>query len=56
MAPPHYSTEDFVYDGMYIPKNTAIVLNCYNIHHNEEKYPDPYESLSLIDIFMRKMS
>ncbi|KAI0287107.1 cytochrome P450 [Russula brevipes] len=41
MATPHYSTEDFVYNGMYIPKNTAVILNCYDIHHNEEKYPDP---------------
>ncbi len=40
--PPHYSTEDFVYNGMYIPKNTALILNCYGIHHNEERYPDPY--------------
>jgi len=36
-----YATEDFVYNEMYIPKNTVIVLNCYDIHHNEEKYPDP---------------
>lgn len=42
IPPPHYSTEDFVYNGMYIPKNTAVILNCYGIHHNEEKYPDPY--------------
>ncbi|KAH8998178.1 cytochrome P450 [Lactarius akahatsu] len=42
MATPHYSTEDFVYNGMYIPQNTVVVLNCYNIHHNEEKYPDPF--------------
>ncbi|KAI0250487.1 cytochrome P450 [Lactifluus subvellereus] len=42
MATPHYSTEDFVYNGMYIPKNTAVVLNCYDIHHNEEKYPDSF--------------
>ncbi|KAH9975033.1 cytochrome P450 [Lactifluus volemus] len=40
MGVPHYSTEDFVYNGMYIPKNTALVLNCFEIHHNEEKYPD----------------
>ena len=39
---PHFSTEDFVYNGMYIPKNTALILNLYDIHHNEEKYPDPY--------------
>ncbi|KAI0319249.1 cytochrome P450 [Amylostereum chailletii] len=42
MATPHYSTEDFVYNGMYIPKNTAVVLNCYDIHHNEERYPEPF--------------
>lgn len=42
IPPPHYSTEDFVYNGMYIPKNTAVILNCYGIHHNEERYPDPF--------------
>ncbi|KAI9451204.1 cytochrome P450 [Russula earlei] len=42
VPPPHLSTEDFVYNGMYIPKNTAVVLNCYDIHHNEAKYPDPF--------------
>ncbi|KAI0319142.1 cytochrome P450 [Amylostereum chailletii] len=40
MATPHYSTEDFVYNGMYLPKNTAVVLNCYGLHHNEARYPD----------------
>ncbi|KAH9958673.1 cytochrome P450 [Lactifluus volemus] len=40
MGVPHYSTEDFVYNGMYyIPKNTTVILNCFDIHHNEEKYP-----------------
>jgi len=39
---PHFSTEDFVYNGMYIPKNTALILNCYEIHHNEERYPDSF--------------
>jgi cytochrome P450 len=39
---PHFSTEDFVYNGMYIPKNTVLVLNLYDIHHNEERYPDSY--------------
>lgn len=40
MATPHYSTEDFVYKGYFIPKDTALVLNCYTLHHNEERYPD----------------
>jgi hypothetical protein len=39
---PHSSTEDFVYNGMYIPKNTTFIMNCYDIHHNEERYPNPY--------------
>ncbi|KAG6879406.1 hypothetical protein C0992_002888 [Termitomyces sp. T32_za158] len=39
---PHYSTEDFVYKGMFIPKNTAVVLDCYTLHHNEELYPNAY--------------
>jgi cytochrome P450 len=42
VPPPHFSTEDFVYNGMYIPKNTALILNLYEMHHNEDKYPDPY--------------
>jgi hypothetical protein len=51
IPPPHYSTEDFVYNGMYIPKNTAVILNCYEIHHNEERYPDPYAPAYLRLIF-----
>ncbi|KAJ3481079.1 hypothetical protein NLI96_g7909 [Meripilus lineatus] len=39
---PHYSTEDFVYNGMYIPKDTVVILDCYTLHHNEERYPDPF--------------
>ncbi|KAJ6589483.1 cytochrome P450 [Mycena capillaripes] len=39
---PHFSTADFVYNGMYIPKDTVIILNCWTIHHNEERYPDAY--------------
>lgn len=42
LATPHFSTEDFVYNGMYIPKNTGLILNCYEVHHNEEKYPDSF--------------
>jgi len=42
MATPHYSSEDFVYNGMFIPKDTLLVLNCYTLHHNEERYPDSF--------------
>ncbi|KAJ7323006.1 cytochrome P450 [Mycena albidolilacea] len=39
---PHYSTADFVYNGMYIPKDTVMILNCWTIHHNEDRYPDAF--------------
>ncbi|THH32131.1 hypothetical protein EUX98_g2072 [Antrodiella citrinella] len=42
MATPHYSTEDFVYKGYFIPKSTSIVLNCYTLHHDERRYPDAH--------------
>jgi len=42
MATPHCSSEDFVYQGQFIPKGTVMVLNCYTLHHNEERYPDSF--------------
>ncbi|KAI0050046.1 cytochrome P450 [Auriscalpium vulgare] len=42
MATPHYSTEDFVYNGMFLPKDTSVVLNIYSLHHNEARYPDSF--------------
>ncbi|KAF7352574.1 Cytochrome P450 2F2 [Mycena venus] len=42
MATPHYSTQDHEYNGMFIPKDTVVVLNCFTMHHDEERYPDPY--------------
>ncbi|KAJ7580393.1 cytochrome P450 [Mycena floridula] len=42
MATPHCSTEDFVYNGMFIPKDTVVILNCYTMHHDEQRYPDSY--------------
>jgi len=43
MATPHCSDADFVYRGMYIPANTVMMLNCYSLHHNEERYADAFE-------------
>lgn len=39
-ATPHCSDNDFTYKGMFIPANTVVLLNCYSLHHNEERYPD----------------
>ncbi|KAM5534714.1 hypothetical protein V8D89_011578 [Ganoderma adspersum] len=43
LGTPHMNTEDYVYNGFLIPRNTVIVLNTWNMHHNPERYPDPYE-------------
>lgn len=40
MATPHCTSQDFTYRGTFIPKDTVVVLNCYTLHHNEERYPD----------------
>jgi len=39
---PHCTSQDFTYNGMYIPKDTDVILNlnCYTLHHNEDGYPD----------------
>ncbi|KDR71228.1 hypothetical protein GALMADRAFT_143937 [Galerina marginata CBS 339.88] len=41
-ATPHCTSEEFTYNGMYIPKDTVVVLNCYTLHHNEIRYPDAF--------------
>ncbi|KAI0351870.1 cytochrome P450 [Trametes cingulata] len=43
LGTPHMNTEDFYYKGYFIPKETVIVLNTWTLHHNPERYPDPYE-------------
>lgn len=48
MATPHYTTDEFVYNGMYIPKNTAVILNVYSLHHDERRYPDAYVFLNIV--------
>ncbi|PPQ80417.1 hypothetical protein CVT25_001725 [Psilocybe cyanescens] len=42
-ATPHCASQDFTYKGMYIPKGTVVLLNCYTLHHNEARYPDPFK-------------
>lgn len=41
---PHISTEDFVYNGYYIPKGTGMVMNLHTLHRNEERYPNAWVS------------
>ncbi|KAF7336984.1 Cytochrome P450 [Mycena venus] len=39
---PHASTEDFVYEGMFIPKGSTIIANLWGIHLNPADFPDPH--------------
>ncbi|KAH8918097.1 cytochrome P450 [Atractiella rhizophila] len=38
---PHQSTQDDVYNGMYIPKGTTVIGNLWSIHLNPTDFPDP---------------
>jgi hypothetical protein len=35
---PHSSTEDFLYNGYYIPKGTCLVMNTQALNRNEKRY------------------
>ncbi|KAH8112765.1 cytochrome P450 [Phellopilus nigrolimitatus] len=37
------ASEDIVYKGQYIPKDTVLVLNTYSMHHNPERHPEPHK-------------
>ncbi|KDQ59963.1 hypothetical protein JAAARDRAFT_192407 [Jaapia argillacea MUCL 33604] len=41
LGTPHFSTEDFNYNGYFIPKDTVVVLNTYTMHHDPARHPDP---------------
>nr|BAL05163.1 cytochrome P450 [Phanerodontia chrysosporium] len=41
LGTPHVSTEDFSYRGYKIPKDTAVILNTYTMHHDSQRYPNP---------------
>ncbi|EFZ04438.2 cytochrome P450 [Metarhizium robertsii] len=41
LGTPHVVSEDFVYKGQLIPKDTVLVLNTWTIHHDERRFPEP---------------
>lgn len=43
-------TEDDWYEGMFIPKNTIIMMNLWAMHYNEDDYPEPEKVLSFLRI------
>ncbi|KZS89019.1 cytochrome P450 [Sistotremastrum niveocremeum HHB9708] len=38
---PHSSTEDDIYQGSFIPRNTMVIFNAWGMCHNPQEYPDP---------------
>ena len=42
LGTPHVASEDFVYKGQFIPKDTVCVLNTYSMHYNPERHADPH--------------
>ncbi|KZT73750.1 cytochrome P450 [Daedalea quercina L-15889] len=41
LGTPHVASEDFTYQGQYIPKDTVVILNTYSMHHDPERHVDP---------------
>ncbi|KIM58375.1 hypothetical protein SCLCIDRAFT_1096223 [Scleroderma citrinum Foug A] len=41
LAVPHATLSDDIYDGMYVPKGSTVLINTWAITQNEEHYPNP---------------
>ncbi|CCM06881.1 uncharacterized protein FIBRA_09190 [Fibroporia radiculosa] len=41
LGTPHVASEDFTYEGQYIPKGTVVILNTYSMHHDPSRHPAP---------------
>ncbi|CAG7953711.1 unnamed protein product [Penicillium salamii] len=41
LGTPHVATEDFVYEGQYIPKDTVVVLNTWTMHNDSTRHSNP---------------
>ncbi|KAJ5562849.1 Cytochrome P450 E-class group I [Penicillium sp. DV-2018c] len=41
LGTPHVASEDFVYEGQYIPKDTVVVLNTWTMHHDSARHANP---------------
>jgi cytochrome P450 len=42
LGTPHVASEDFTYNGHFIPKDTVLVLNTWTMHHDGKRYPEPH--------------
>ncbi|KAI3330392.1 cytochrome P450 [Ustulina deusta] len=40
---PHATTQDDIYEGFFIPANTAVLTNIWGINHDPEEFDNPEE-------------
>ncbi|KAF2827278.1 cytochrome P450 [Ophiobolus disseminans] len=40
-AVPHFTTQDDMYKGYFIPAGTIVIMNTWGLHHDTEQYEDP---------------
>lgn len=41
LGTPHVASEDFVYQGKFIPKDTVVVLNTWTMHYDPARHSSP---------------
>ncbi|CCM06720.1 uncharacterized protein FIBRA_09014 [Fibroporia radiculosa] len=41
LGTPHVASEDFTYEGQFIPKGTVVILNTYSMHYDPSRHADP---------------
>jgi cytochrome P450 len=43
LGTPHVASEDFDYEGKFIPKGTVVVMNTWSMHHDPSRWERPME-------------
>ncbi|KAG6363664.1 hypothetical protein INS49_008765 [Diaporthe citri] len=43
LGTPHVASENFTYNGNFIPKDTVMVLNTWTMHHDENRHHNPMD-------------
>ncbi|KZT07800.1 cytochrome P450 [Laetiporus sulphureus 93-53] len=41
LGTPHVASEDFTYNGQFIPKDTVVVMNTRSMHYDETRHANP---------------
>lgn len=43
LGTPHVASENFTYNGKFIPKDTVVVLNTWTLHHDADRHKNPMD-------------